>query len=385
MNTSTFNIAATDTSKLQSAWSAYDPRYYGICDSKADKAFSDCANYFIYANDLRAPLPEDDKGITNPFMDLWFDYKGYSPYPKMNPFTAFGGHIDIDINKEDILKSSFIKDLKREPNEYRDYIQFQFCDNITDEYISRTSGSKIDPADLILEAKTHLGDINSKFGESIIEKFNSIILSKWHSDICKLRARCSIGEYALSYAYSGFRRGRQYQECLGGSAYDSHWIRVTAQYLHGIDKEISTNRPFLGYADWGATILKLRRNGNISGDVIQFKDILTSLRESAQSGKYDLSNKAKEDQVKMLENAKRYAKYSKTPIHYNIGMISKDFLKSLPIVGPVLSETVSIIEMFGKSSFIEKLDARLTRVMSFKQFEKAFYLEEIIGNKHDNN
>lgn len=72
MNKSDFRVAATDTAKLQSAWSAYDPDYYGVTETRAMDAFIDCVNQFVYFEKLCTPLPETNKGETNPFMDLWF-------------------------------------------------------------------------------------------------------------------------------------------------------------------------------------------------------------------------------------------------------------------------------------------------------------------------
>lgn len=381
MNTAIFKEAATDTAKLQSAWSAYDPKYYDVVESKsrAKEAFIECVNQFVYFSKLRSPLPETNKGIINPFMELWFENKDDAPYPSDNPFVNFGSYVDINDEKEEILKKNFLMDIERETDKYRSFLQFQFCEKITDEYISRTKGIKIDPGRLIVDSRDLLGDVNSHLKEDVLKQLDSFDLSRWHRDVCKLKLRCSVSEYALSYAYSVFRRGRQYQECLGGSAYDPHWVRAAAQYLDGIDDISNINDPFRGYANWGRIVFGLLEKGHLSEEKNAFKDLLSSIRWSVQSRKHNLNSDSTEDQVKILEKAGKYAKYGKKPLHHTMSKVSKNVLESIPLIGSGLSRLVSVVEMFGKSRPIEIVDAKLTRIMSFRHYEQAFYIPEVVG------
>lgn len=370
---------STDTSKLQSAWSAYDYRHYGYCDWNAERSFNECVRDFIYSTKLKTPLPENDAGITNPFMDLWFEHSNDRKYPPNNPFADFAAYKEISVEKEAAIKERFLKDILHIPDRYVSYLQFQLCEKITKEYISRTSGKKLDSAHLILESKEILGDLSEFLTDEIIEKFNSISLCAWHDDVCRVYSKSSISEYAISYAYSIFRRGRQYHESLGGTIYDPHWVRRPTQYIEIIDNIKIYSPPGINNMDWGPVLLNLVKDKRISCEKNIFKEILISLREDVQSEKYNTLSTDKEDQVKMLSNAGVYAEYSKPPLHHKLCSIPTDYLANIPVVGPIL-KSANIVDLFAKSKFIEKMDAKLTySVGTFQNFEKSFYINNVIG------
>ena len=382
-DTNLFSVIGTDISSLESAWSAVIPSYAdGVVEKDAPRAFKECTQRFIYYRKLLTPLPGAEKGITNPLIDLWIETSDSGEALNDNQLIEHAGAIEYESEQEQSILAAFCNDIRSDfHGRYVSWLQFQFTSAVTDGYVSRLSGTSGGAIDAILSAHEivrSVANINTML--PAIEAFNQIRLPAWHDNNCRTKPfDSSVSIYALSYAYSLLRRGRQYGISLRGKSYTPHWSRIPVQWLAGIDDARTGNHEFLYRADWGDIIYTLVQKEFIPRDNNSIIDTLRSVRASVQSGKYDLCKDATLDQVKILEQARTYAKFAYPPFYAKAPDALQDLLKA--IGRKKIASILGIITLLGNSRWVEKVDARATRIAMWDAYQRAFYIPKVVGNE----
>lgn len=380
----TFDVIGTDTTTLQSAWSAVFPDYYdGIVENRAANAFMECAQRYIYYRQLLAPIPGKQEGITNPLMELWFDARSCSEHPDNTPLVKHASAIELAQIEEPVLLQAFSNDVRYDAGNYKQWIQFQLSSRVTKEYTSRILAADRDPLELIREAHDILAPVISSDAFSDLRaSAASIDLAQWHLSNCKKFFHSDVASYAISYAYSLFRRGRQYGISMRGKAFTPHWSRIAAQYLPDIDQIESATHEFNEFADWGAIVYALIEEGYVDRNANAIIDFLSSIRGSIQSGNFDLHRKTTKDQVKILEIAGKYARFSRyAPFYTKLSSLRQELVKAIPVVGETIAPVLGIVTFLGNNRVIEMVDAKLTRMLMWDGYQKAFYIPKVVGDK----
>jgi len=107
-NTAQFDVIGTDTTALQSAWSAVVPAYYDhVVENRAVDAFVECTQRYVYYRHLLAPIPGKEPGITNPLMELWFDSKSVGKHPDHSPLVKGAGAIGLTSIRASVQSGNF--------------------------------------------------------------------------------------------------------------------------------------------------------------------------------------------------------------------------------------------------------------------------------------
>ncbi len=389
-----FNVVSTDITNLESAWSAVVPSYYrNFTEKRAPEAFKECIQKFVYYRKLLFPVPWDEIGIANPLMKLWCDNRDTNEWLNDEPIVKGAMAIEIAREEEIALLDVFQKDICKDPW-YHYWLQFQLSDVVTDGYVSRLSTRSRNPVNPILESRNILDKlISAGYFNDIRESLSSIKLSYWHLEQCKKLFKSDVFVYVLSYAYSMCRRGRKYGKALCSKAYTSHWSRFCIQCLPQIDKFDESNIiPFSDFTDWGEVVYSLIQEGFVRHEENAIVSVLQSIRDSVQSGNFDLHRDSVKDQVRILARAGIEGKWIEKPWFVRISALPGDFVNKLPCVGKVLSPVFSIITYFGNSRWLEKIDAKLTRTAIWNVYKKTFYLPGVVcreskaefNEKHDN-
>jgi len=369
--------AATDTTNLQSAWSAAMPDYYaGVMETRAPTAFSDCIQQYIYARKLRAPIPGKEPGVTNPLMDLWFDTNSLDVPITVIPYATSKMHLRAD---EHALFSAFSDDIKHDQRNYASWLAFQLSELVSIEYVSRMLVGRQGPIEPILHARELIQKENrGELSPENLLSFSGIELGKWHSEKCKTTFKSDICLYAVSYAYSLYRRGRDYGLKLSEHAYTPHWSRITANFLPGIDQAETVDNPERDLAHWGRIIYALIDEGFVKRNTHSIIDLIRTVRKCVQSGNFDLRKQAKSDQVVMLEEARVFARQTTSA---ELLAFINHIDKAIGFFGvtPIASVT-SILD----SPVVQVPSAVITRKYMWDSFGKRFYLPGVIGDRPQN-
>lgn len=384
-----FHVVGTDITSLESAWSAVLPSYSdGILEKMAPVAFKECVQKYIYYRKLHAPIPWDEMGITNPLMELWLDSSVTDEAIDERSLVQEGSSAELEKEEEIALLETFCTDIQEEFDSYLSWLQFQLSTVVTDGYLSRLSASGRDPSEPILEAHEivrRAAQKNVKFLAAIksFDKIDRSLLANWHYSNCRgnYQFRSDIAMYAMSYAYSLFYRGRKYGKKLTGKSYSPHWSRIPGQCLNGIDKVEPAKHEFLNFASWGDIVYSLVVEKFIRRDIGMIKDLLKSIRNSVQSGNFDLRRKSIKDQVRILEIAGVKGKPTKKLLYQAATSLPQELVEKIPTFGPALAPMLRIITFLGNSRWVEKVDAKFTRMAMWDAYQKAFYIPKVVGRE----